>query len=93
MAHPKDWPNDNIIVFKISEIFREIRDNKKWVAKSVKYESFRYSWDSEKDKINEYIWDKYLSKISENYSVSTSRTELHEDELRAINEATIWTVE
>jgi len=93
MAHPKDWPNDNIIVVKISEKFTEIRDGKKWVAKSIKYESFRYSWDTEKEEINEYIWDKYLSKISENYSVSTSRTELHLDELKSINEAKIWTVE
>ena len=93
MAHPKDWPNDNIIVVKISEKFTEIRDGKMWVANTVKYESFRYSWDTEKEEINEYIWNKYLSKISENYSVSTSRTELHEDELKAINNSKIWTVE
>ena len=93
MAHPKDWPNDNIIVFKISETFTEIRDNKKWVSKSVKYESFRFSWDSEKDKINDYMFDKYLSKISANYDVIYSRTELHDDILKAVNEATIWTVE
>ena len=90
MARREDWPNDKVAVYQIKEKFTEERDGKKWTSKIVSYESFRYSWYSEPKQISDYMFNKYLSKLSENYDVDYRVFELTNEILGAVQKATIW---
>ena len=90
MARREDWPNDKIVCFRIAETFTEERDGKKWTSKTVKYESYRYSWESERHEINEHMFNKYYAKVSDNYFVVYSHTEMDNNIVNSVSNSTTW---
>tara|TARA_Y100000004_G_scaffold173138_1_gene210688 strand:+ start:609 stop:971 length:363 start_codon:yes stop_codon:yes gene_type:complete len=90
MASREDWPNDRYLVFQISETHRRTDAGRDWVAKSVKYESYRFSFESEIKEIREHMFNKYYANINDSYDVNYHVVELNEDMINSVSNSATW---